>query len=183
MPTTKLAARNSALLENSLKTGPGTDSGEYLRRFWQPVYHSADLAPGAAVPLTIMSENFTLYRGESGARLPGRRALPASRRAALGRLGRGRRAALLLPRLEIRRRRRSASSSRPKIRRSRDKVAIRTYPAREYLGLIFAYLGDGERAGVSAAIPSSSDFGGLRSRSTPICASATTSRISRTRST
>ena len=27
-------------------TGPATTAGDYLRRFWQPVYHSADLMPG-----------------------------------------------------------------------------------------------------------------------------------------
>ena len=26
--------------------GPGTLAGRYLRRFWHPVYRSADLAPG-----------------------------------------------------------------------------------------------------------------------------------------
>src|SRR5689334_20470330 len=46
-------------------TGPGTPAGRYLRSFWQPVYHSADLKPGRPVPLRIMSEDFTLYRGES----------------------------------------------------------------------------------------------------------------------
>ena len=48
-------------------TGPGTPAGRYLRRFWQPVYHSVDLKPGRPVPLRIMSEDFTLYRGQGGA--------------------------------------------------------------------------------------------------------------------
>src|SRR5258705_10781195 len=46
--------------------GPGTTAGRYLMRFWQPVYRSEDLAKGQAVPVRIMSENYTLYRGESG---------------------------------------------------------------------------------------------------------------------
>jgi len=49
-----------------VSTGPGTVAGRYLRQFWQPIYHSADLAVGRPVPLKIMSEHFTLYRGESG---------------------------------------------------------------------------------------------------------------------
>src|SRR4051812_5107096 len=49
------------------RTGPGTLAGRYLRRFWQPVYHSIDLKPGRPVPLRIMSEDFTLYRDEAGA--------------------------------------------------------------------------------------------------------------------
>src|SRR5262245_40260054 len=47
-------------------TGPGTLAGRYLRRFWQPVYVAADLPPGHAKPIRIMSEDFTLYRGEDG---------------------------------------------------------------------------------------------------------------------
>ena len=47
--------------------GPGTPGGEFLRRFWQPVYASRDLAIGAAKPIHIMGDRFTLYRGESGA--------------------------------------------------------------------------------------------------------------------
>src|SRR6478672_7692047 len=48
-------------------TGPGTLAGRYLRMFWQPVYRAQDLAAGRAVPIQIMSEHLTLYRGESGA--------------------------------------------------------------------------------------------------------------------
>ena len=47
-------------------TGPGTLAGRYMRRFWQPVYLAEDLRPGRAVPIRIMSEDFTLYRGEGG---------------------------------------------------------------------------------------------------------------------
>src|SRR3954469_21554949 len=47
-------------------TGPGTLAGQYLRRFWQPVYRAQDLAPGRAAPIEIMSERLTLYRGEAG---------------------------------------------------------------------------------------------------------------------
>jgi 5,5'-dehydrodivanillate O-demethylase len=58
-------------LENSaidfVHTGPGTLAGQYLRRFWQPVFVSAHLKAGYAVPIRIMGEDFTLYRGASGA--------------------------------------------------------------------------------------------------------------------
>ncbi|MBM2812286.1 MAG: hypothetical protein HW416_3045 [Chloroflexi bacterium] len=47
-------------------TGPGTLAGRFMRTFWQPVCCSQDLPPGRARPLHIMSEDFTLYRGESG---------------------------------------------------------------------------------------------------------------------
>jgi 5,5'-dehydrodivanillate O-demethylase oxygenase subunit len=47
-------------------TGPGTLAGHYLRRFWQPVSRAGDVPPGRAVPIRIMGEQFTLYRGEGG---------------------------------------------------------------------------------------------------------------------
>src|SRR6266540_3314547 len=47
-------------------TGPGTLAGRYLRLFWQPVYRLQDLPAGRAVPIRIMSEDLTLYRGEGG---------------------------------------------------------------------------------------------------------------------
>ena len=53
--------------EDLYRTGPGTLAGRYLRRFWQPVYRLEDLPPGRALPLRIMGEEFTLYRGEDGA--------------------------------------------------------------------------------------------------------------------
>ena len=47
-------------------TGPNTIAGRYLRTFWHPVALSESVAPGRARPLRIMSENYALYRGESG---------------------------------------------------------------------------------------------------------------------
>ena len=48
-------------------TGPGTLAGRYMHSFWQPVHVSDDLPSGRAMPIRIMSEEFTLYRGETGA--------------------------------------------------------------------------------------------------------------------
>jgi 5,5'-dehydrodivanillate O-demethylase len=73
-------------------TGPGTPAGRYLRRFWQPIYRAEDLARGQVVPVRIMSEDFTLSRGETG----------------------------------------DVHLADPH----------RAHPTREYLGLIFAYLGE-----------------------------------------
>jgi len=36
--------------EAALRTGPGTLAGRYMRQFWQPIFHSADLKPGAPCP-------------------------------------------------------------------------------------------------------------------------------------
>ena len=51
---------------NIWQTGPDTLSGKFLRRFWTPVYRASDIKSGYAVPIKILSERFTLYRGESG---------------------------------------------------------------------------------------------------------------------
>jgi 5,5'-dehydrodivanillate O-demethylase len=40
--------------------------GRLLRSFWQPVARSSSVGPGQARALNIMSEELTLYRGESG---------------------------------------------------------------------------------------------------------------------
>lgn len=123
-------------------TGPDTLAGRYLRRFWQPIYHGCDLAPGRAVPLRIMSQDYTLYRGEGGtlhlsqARCPHRGTQLSTgwvqgdaircyyhgwKFAEDGRC-------VEQPAEE------SAFC---------DKVRIATWPVQEYLGLVFAYLGDG----------------------------------------
>src|SRR5665213_4323008 len=47
-------------------TGPGTLAGRYLRTCWQPVYRAEEIHAGQAVPVRVMSEDFTLYRGEGG---------------------------------------------------------------------------------------------------------------------
>ena len=47
-------------------TGPGTLGGRYLRMFWQPVCRAEDLPAGRAKPIMVMSEQLTVYRGESG---------------------------------------------------------------------------------------------------------------------
>ena len=53
--------------EDFISVGPGSLAGRYLRMFWQPVYLSENLRPGRPVPIRVLGEDFTLYRGESGA--------------------------------------------------------------------------------------------------------------------
>ena len=47
-------------------TGPSTLAGRLLRRSWHPVFVSEDLKPAQAVPLKVLHEELTLYRGEDG---------------------------------------------------------------------------------------------------------------------
>jgi 5,5'-dehydrodivanillate O-demethylase len=124
-------------------TGPGTLAGQFMRRFWQPVYRAADLLPGRAVTVRIMSEDFTLYRGETGdphlvARACAHRGAQLSAGSVEGDCIRcfyhgwkydGAGQCVEQP-VE------DASFAA--------KVRIRSYPTQEYLGLVFAYLGEGE---------------------------------------
>ncbi|HZH84451.1 MAG TPA: Rieske 2Fe-2S domain-containing protein, partial [Phototrophicaceae bacterium] len=52
--------------EECIYTGPGTLAGRYLRLFWQPICCAYELQPGQALPIKILGEEFTVYRGASG---------------------------------------------------------------------------------------------------------------------
>ncbi len=144
-------------------TGPGTLAGRYLRRFWQPVAIAADLPPGHARPIRVMSEDFTLYRGEDG-----QPHVVAPRCAHRGtQLSTGwvegdclrcfyhgwkydaSGQCVEMP---------AEDASFP------PKVRIASYPTEEYLGLVFAYLGEG----AAPPLPRYPDFeaDGVRENST-----------------
>jgi 5,5'-dehydrodivanillate O-demethylase len=53
-------------LADVVRTSQDTVCGRYLRNFWQPIYRSEDLKKARAVPIEIMGDKITLYRGESG---------------------------------------------------------------------------------------------------------------------
>ena len=48
-------------------TGPGSLAGRYFRMFWNPIARLEDIAPGTVKPIRILNEDFTLFRGDSGA--------------------------------------------------------------------------------------------------------------------
>lgn len=121
-------------------TGPGTLAGRYMRTFWQPVFRAEDLSPGQAIPIGVMSENFTLYRGQGGTpHLVSNRCAHRGTQLSTG----------WVEEDTIRCRYhgwRYDGSGQCVEQPGEDasfeqKVKIRTYPVREYLGLIFAYLG------------------------------------------
>ncbi len=124
-------------------TGPGTLAGRYLRMFWQPVALANELAPGQAKPLRVMSEDFTLYRGEGGA--PHVVAYRCAHRGTQLSTGwvegdcircfyHGWKYDHTGQCVEMP----AEDPSFP------PKVKISSYPTEEYLGLVFAYLGEGE---------------------------------------
>lgn len=125
------------------RTGPGTIAGRFMRLFWQPVFVSEELAAGRAKPIRIMSEDFTLYRGESGT--PHLLEFRCAHRGT--QLSSG-----WVEQDDIRCRYhgwRYAGTGQcveqPAERKPfADRVKLKSYPVQEYLGLIFAYLGEAE---------------------------------------
>lgn len=122
--------------------GPGTLAGRYLRMFWQPIYRGEDLAAGRAVPVKLLGEQFTLYRGETGsAHLVAHRCAHRGTQLSVG----------WVEDDCIRCRYhgwRYESSGQCVEQPGEDpsfaqRIAIKSYPVEEYLGLIFVYLGDG----------------------------------------
>jgi 5,5'-dehydrodivanillate O-demethylase oxygenase subunit len=123
--------------------GPDTLAGRYLRRFWQPVYLSRDLKPGHPVRILQFGEHFTLYRGASGApflvedRCPHRQtslSLGSIEGDAIRCFYHG---WLFDGEGQCREQPAEKASFAAKVR-------CAAYPARDYLGLVFAYLGPGE---------------------------------------
>jgi 5,5'-dehydrodivanillate O-demethylase len=129
--------------EDFTSTAPGTLNGQYLRRFWFPVFRSDRLAPGSAKPLRALSEDFTLYRGEDGVpRIVAQRCPHRGTQLSAGFVEGG----------EIRclyHGWKFAGDGRCTEQPAESsafaaKVCIRSCPAREHVGLIFAYFGEGE---------------------------------------
>ncbi|MSQ51116.1 MAG: hypothetical protein EXR28_04435 [Betaproteobacteria bacterium] len=131
------------ILHDYASTQSGTLAGRYMRMFWQPVYLVDQIKPLDAKPLRIMSEDFTIFRGEGGNIF-----LTAFHCA-------HRRAQLSVGWVEgdaIRCRYHGwkyAGSGQcieqpgELDRAFPEKVRLRTYPTRIYKGLVFAYLGEG----------------------------------------
>src|ERR1051326_5397076 len=123
--------------------GPGTLAGRYMRRFWHPCFLARDLAAGRAMPVRILSEDFTLYRGEDGAvhALAFRCAHRGTQLSTGWVEGDNLRCFyhgwVYGPDGQC-----VEQPAEPEPFCSR--IKIKSYPVREYVGLIFAYLGEGE---------------------------------------
>ena len=129
--------------EDFAHIGPSTLAGRFLRHFWQPIFVASDLIKGRPVRVEALGEFFTLYRGESGqVHLVQDRCPHRQTSLSLGWVvgedircfyhgwtfaGDGR------------------CTHMPAEKKSfAEKVRCTAYRVEEYLGLIFAYLGEGE---------------------------------------
>ena len=125
-----------------VRTGAETIMGRYLRLFWHPVYLGRDLKAGRAMPLRIMNEDFTLYRGQSGT--PHVLAPRCAHRCTQLSTGWVEGDALRCFYHGWKYDAAGQCIETPAEREGfADNVRIRAYPTEEYLGLIFVYLGEG----------------------------------------
>ncbi|HEY7243978.1 MAG TPA: Rieske 2Fe-2S domain-containing protein [Xanthobacteraceae bacterium] len=143
MSAPQVLRRQRLSASDFVHSGPDSPAGRYLRTFWQPIFHSVDLAPERPLPLRIMSESFTLYRGAGGQaflvdfRCPHRGAQLSAGWVEGDELrcfyhgwkfaGDGR-----------------CTEQPAEENAFCNEVSVRSFPTREYLGLIFAFLGEGE---------------------------------------
>src|SRR5205085_7982383 len=125
------------------RTGPGTPMGRFMRRFWIPVHRAEDLLQGHAKPIRIMSEDFALYRGETGhAQVIDYRCPHRGAQMHLGWVE-GDAIRCVYHGWKFDRSGQCIEQPAEEAGFAR-KVRIGSYPTREYLGLIYAYFGAGE---------------------------------------
>ena len=132
--------------EELVRIGPGTPCGEYLRRFWHPVALSSELAD-LPVAVRILGEDLVLFRdGERRIGLVHRRC--PHRRASLEYgtcQARGIRCCYHGWHFDTDGTLLEAPGQTPQAQaRLKRRVRLGAYPAFEYLGLVFAYLGPPE---------------------------------------
>jgi len=125
------------------RTSPGTSGGRFMRRFWMAVCRSQDIAKGATKPILIMSVDYALYRGESGrAQVIDYRCPHRGAQMHLGSVeGDDIRCIYHGWKYDCT----GQCVEQPAEDSSfAGKVTMDSYPTREYMGLIFAYFGEGD---------------------------------------
>jgi 5,5'-dehydrodivanillate O-demethylase len=123
------------------QTGPDTLGGKYLRQYWHPVATSAELAPGTAKPIKLLSEEFTLYRGETGTLHLTEKHCPHRRTQLSVGYVEGDSIRCLYHGWKFGAD--GACVERPAEPAVGSHIKIKTYGVNEFLGLIFAYIGEG----------------------------------------
>jgi 5,5'-dehydrodivanillate O-demethylase oxygenase subunit len=126
-----------------VSTVPGALAGKYMRMFWHPVYRAEDLPAGKAKPIRIMGEDFTLYRGTGGtAHVVAFRCAHRGTQLSVGWVEGDCIRCMYHGWLYDST---GQCLEQPAEEQSfANKIRIRSYPTEEYLGLIFAYLGEGK---------------------------------------
>lgn len=143
-------AQPAAIDEEIARVGPGTPCGEYMRRFWQPVFITNELGdlPKA---IKILGEELVLFRYGGGKEIGLVHKYCPHRRASLeyGRCEEnGIRCCyhgwLFSPDGEILETPGEAPDAEP-ARQVRERTRLGAYPVKEYNGLVFTYMGPPDR--------------------------------------
>jgi len=137
-----MQGKKGTKFDSLTQVGPGTPMGGLLRRFWQPLARSEDVAAGRARTIRFFGEDLTLYRGESGRPyLVGGRCAHRCTRLHTGWVqGDEIRCVYHGWKYDGTGQCTEIPSEREGLART---VRIAGYPVREYCGLVFAYLGEG----------------------------------------
>jgi phenylpropionate dioxygenase-like ring-hydroxylating dioxygenase large terminal subunit len=144
--------------ENELLTriGSGTPCGSLMRRYWQPVALTEELAPGGPPrPVRHLGEDLVLFRDDRGR--PGLLGLHCSHRGTDLSYGRiedgGLRCAPTTAGFTTSAAGSGAARRSPAAARIGARSAIWPIPCREAGGVVFAYLGAGSRRSTELRIP------------------------------
>ncbi len=125
-------------------TGPGTLMGRWLRLFWHPVFRSEDLPVGWPKPIRMLNEDFNLFRTASGAVYMTEPKCPHRRtQLSLGWIE-GETISCRFHGWKYDARSGQCVEQPAEPQPFCGSVKLRTYPVQEYLGLIFAYFGEGK---------------------------------------
>ncbi len=130
-------------IEDCWHTGAETLAGRYLRRFWQPVAQVGDILPEWSKPIRVLGEDLTLYRGAGGKPyVVAYRCAHRGTRLSTGSVdGEGIRCSYHGWKYNGA----GQCVDQPSEPRSfAERVKVKAYPCCDYLGLVFAYLGEGE---------------------------------------
>ena len=135
--------RDTATWDDFVRTGPDTPMGKLLRSSWQPVALSSDVAAGEAVSVRIMGEALTLYRGQGGqAHLISDRCAHRGTTLSVGWVEED------CVRCFYHGWKYDATGQCVEMPAEAEsfaaKIRIAAYPAQEFAGLVFAYLGEGQ---------------------------------------
>ena len=126
------------------QVSPASLAGRFMRRFWQPIAMATQIEPGRARPVHALGESFTLYRTPDGElnltefRCPHRKTQLSTgwvEPDGIRCLYHGWKFGTDGQCKEV-----PGEDNQNYIKR----IKLKTYPVQEYLGLVFAYLGEGE---------------------------------------
>jgi len=121
----------------------GALAGRFISAFWQPIALSRDYAPGKARRIKIMGAHYTLYRGDDGAmRLTQDRCPHRGTSLAYGWVeGNGIRCRYHGWKFDGQG---QGEEFPAETATYASRICLKTYPTREYLGLVFGFFGTGE---------------------------------------